>query len=170
MRSVTILALSCIIWSYTATASTLEVGPGKKYSTLSQAVSAAGEGDHIIIAAGEYFDCSFIGAPNLTIEGAGQGKTVITDKVCAGKALLVVDSDNVTVRNLTLTRARVPDGNGAGIRAEGGSLTIDHVDFINNQDGILAATLPQATITIRDSNFIGNGGCDVSCAHGIYVN
>jgi len=157
--------------SYTpSVAATLEVGQGKKYSTPSQAIAAANQGDHVLIAAGEYFDCAFVGAPGLTIEGAGQGKTILTDKACGGKALIVADADNITVRNLTLTRARVPDGNGAGIRAEGGSLTVEHVDFINNQDGILAASLPQATITIRDSTFTGNGGCDGSCAHGIYVN
>ena len=45
----------------------------------------------------------------------------------------------ITIRNLTLTRARVADFNGAGIRAEGGDLTIEHVRFIDDQDGILAA-------------------------------
>ena len=43
-------------------------------------------------------------------------KVVITDKACQGKALFVTVGEGITVRNLTLTRARVPDGNGAGIR------------------------------------------------------
>jgi hypothetical protein len=167
-------SLYCIpaaaLLSYNAYAATLEVGPGKKYSTPSQAISAAKAGDHVLIAAGEYLDCALIAAPNVVIEGAGQGKTTLTDKACDGKAILVASADNITVRNLTLSRARVPDGNGAGIRAEGGSLTVDHVDFTNNQDGILAANLPQASIIIRDSSFVGNGGCEGSCAHGVYVN
>ena len=57
--------------------------------------------------------------------------------------------DNITIRNLTLQRARVPDKNGAGIRAEGKDLLVDGVKFINNQNGILAAPRPDGTITIR---------------------
>jgi hypothetical protein len=63
----------------------------------------------------------------------------------------------------------VPDGNGAGIRAEGGNLTVDHVKFINNQDGILSADAPDATIIIRDSRFDHNGSCERGCAHGVYI-
>jgi len=154
-----------------ASAATLEVGEGKKYATPSAAAEAARDGDHIVIAKGEYFDCAFWRASNLVIDGAGPVATVITDKTCGGKALFVMDGDNITVRNLTLTRARVPDGNGAGIRSEGGSLTVEHVRFVNNQDGILSSALPQSTMIIRDSEFIRNGTCENGggCAHGIYV-
>jgi len=94
---------------------------------------------------------------------------VLTDKTCQGKALLVTTGNDITLRNLTLTRARVPDMNGAGIRAEGINLTIERVKFVNNQNGILAAPNPQSTIIIRDSEFLRNGNCS-PCAHGIYVN
>jgi hypothetical protein len=153
-------------------AATLDVGKGKKYPAPSAAAAAAQDGDHIVIAPGEYFDCAFWRANNLVIEGAGPDKTVITDKACGGKALFVTDGNNITIRNLTLTRARVPDFNGAGIRAEGGDLTVEHVHFVNNQDGILAADNPKATIVIRDSEFTRNGTCEGGggCAHGVYVN
>ncbi len=155
-----------------ASAATLQVGEGKTYATPSAAAEAARDGDHIVIARGEYFDCAFWRASNLVIEGAGPDATIITDKACGGKALFVMDGDNITVRNLTLTRARVPDGNGAGIRSEGGSLTVEHVRFVNNQDGILSSALPQSTMIIRDSEFIRNGTCENGggCAHGIYIN
>jgi hypothetical protein len=156
----------------TAGAATLDVGAGKKYAAPSAAAAVAQDGDHIVIAAGEYFDCAIWHANNLVIEGAGAGKTVITDKTCGGKALFVMDGNNITVRNLTLTRARVGDYNGAGIRAEGGDLTVDHVSFINNQDGILSAANPQASIIIRDSEFDRNGTCEGGggCSHGLYIN
>ncbi|MGI4955894.1 MAG: right-handed parallel beta-helix repeat-containing protein, partial [Janthinobacterium lividum] len=73
-----------------------------------------------------------------------------------------------TVRNLTLTRARVPDNNGAGIRGEGANLLVDGVRFINNQNGILAGT-EGATIIVRNSYFERNGTCQGACAHGIYI-
>ena len=68
---------------------------------------------------------------------------------------------------MTLTRARVPDNNGAGIRAEGRDLTLEHMRFINNQNGILSGA-QGGTITIRDSLFDHNGVCRNACAHGIY--
>ena len=155
-----------------AGAATLDVGPDKHFKMPSQAAAAAHDGDHIRIAAGQYFDCAVWRANDLVIEGADPKTTVITDKVCQGKALFVTVGKNITVRNLTLTRARVPDGNGAGIRAEGENLTIDHVYFINNQDGILSAPSPNSKILIRDSEFLRNGSCDnaTGCAHGIYIN
>jgi pectate lyase len=52
----------------------------------------------------EVRDCAFLRKDNLTIEGAAPG-AVLTDTTCAGKALLVVDGNNITVRNLTLQRA-----------------------------------------------------------------
>jgi hypothetical protein len=95
---------------------------------------------------------------------------VITDKTCAGKGLFVTDGNGITIRNLTLTRARVPDFNGAGIRAEGGDLTVEHVQFVNNQNGILGNDAPGKKIIVRDSVFLRNGTCEGSgCAHAIYV-
>jgi hypothetical protein len=161
------LALAC---SERAFAGTLEVGADKTYKFPSDAIKAAKNGDKILIARGEYFDCAVVTADDLVIEGTGaDGSSVMTDKACGGKALLVTTGNNITIRNLTLTRVRVPDGNGAGIRAEGVGLTVEHVKFINDQSGILGG---RGTMTIRDSEFQRNGGCAnaAGCAHGIYAN
>jgi hypothetical protein len=139
------------------------------YKMPSAAAAAAKDGDHIAIAPGQYFDCAVWRANNVVIEGTRPG-VVITDKTCMGKALFVIVGNDVTVRNLTLTRARVPDMNGAGIRQEGRNLTIDGVKFIDNQNGILGAASPESTVIIRDSDFERNGVCAPSCAHGIYFN
>ncbi len=155
-----------------ATARTLEVGAGRPYKQPSDAIAAAQSGDRILIAPGEYFDCATVRAPNLVIEGQGgdAAKVVMTDKACGGKGLLIVQGDNLTLRNLTLTRARVPDGNGAGIRGESPNLTVDGVRFVNNQNGILDAS-PDSTLVVRNSLFDRNGACSEGqgCAHGIYV-
>lgn len=157
-----------LIWGGAAQARTLDVGPAQQYKAPSAAVAAAENGDTIRVAPGQYFDCAVIHQDNLTIEGTGPG-AVMTDKTCGGKALLVIDGSDVTVRNLTLQRARVPDNNGAGIRAEGGNLTIENTRFLNNQDGILAADNPDATIRIVGSEFDDNGRCQGACAHAIYI-
>ena len=151
-------------------AKTFEVGPEKQYKTLNDGLDAAADGDRIVIDQGEHFDCAIIKLNDIVIEGAGKdGSTILTDKACAGKALLITSGDNITIRNLTLTRARVPDKNGAGIRAEGKSLIVERVKFINNQNGILSGSRPDGTIIIRDSDFVRNGICDPSCAHGVYI-
>ena len=165
-----LLGLALLFLALPASARTLEVGPGKQFAQPSQAAAAAQDGDRVLIAPGQYFDCAVWRQNNLIVEGVSAQDTVITDKTCQGKALFVIPGSNVTVRNLTLTRARVPDGNGAGIRAEGRNLLVERVRFIDNQNGILAADQPQGELVVRDSEFVRNGTCEQACAHGIYVN
>jgi pectate lyase len=163
--AVTLLLFTAYVGS--ASAETLEVGPNAKFTKPSEAIAAAKDGDVINIASGEYFDCAMVNQNVLTIQGSGPG-TVITDKPCGGKALLVEHGDKIIIRNLTLQRARVPDGNGAGIRYEGGNLTVDNVKFINNQDGILGNDVPNGTVRISNSEFLQNGVCERACSHGVY--
>ncbi len=149
-------------------ARTIEVGPDKPYKAPSQAAADAKDGDHIVIGPGEYFDCAVWRANNLVIEGSGpDASAIITDKTCMEKGIFVVGGNDTTVRNVTLTRARVPDMNGAGIRLDGRNLTVDHVKFINNQNGILGGG-PGSRVIVRDSQFLQNGTCARDCAHGIY--
>ncbi len=171
MAQTFISTFAMLVMAPAASAAMLQVGPGKQYAAPSQAIAVAHDGDTVAIAPGTYYDCAIVRQSGVTIEGTGPG-AVLTDPPCAGKALLVIDGTNVTVKNLTLQRARVPDGNGAGIRAEGGNLTVRGVRFVDNEDGILAAANPQATIRILDSRFVGNGSCANSggCAHAVYVN
>jgi len=151
-----------------ASSATLEVGAGKAFKAPSEAAAAAKPGDTIRIEPGTYYDCAVWTAANLTIEGTGPG-AVLTDKVCQGKAIFVVHADNVRIANLTFTRARSEDENGAGIRAEGVNLTVENGKFTDNQEGILAGDNPESTIVVRNSQFVHNGACIAACAHGIYV-
>ena len=61
------------------------------------------------------------------------------------------------------------DGNGAGIRAEGGNLTVDGVHFVNDQDGILTNANPAMVLTVTHSQFTKNGMCLNACSHAIYA-
>lgn len=165
-------AAALALLAATAQARDLEVGAGKEFKLPSEAAQAARAGDRILIQPGEYFDCATLRANNLVFEGVGDAeKVLITDKACSGKGMLITTGNNITIRNLTLTRARVPDGNGAGIRNEAPDLTVDKVRFINNQNGILSTPSIPGTLTITNSLFDRNGNCANSggCAHGIYV-
>jgi hypothetical protein len=163
------LALIGVCMISPASARTLVVGADRELKLPSAAASVASDGDIIAIDAGEYFDCAVWRANGLTIEGSAE-KVVITDKTCEGKALFIVRGNDITIRNLTFARARVPDGNGAGIRAEGINLRVEHSRFINNESGILVNPAPSSTVTIVDSDFIGNGRCGGGrCAHALAV-
>jgi hypothetical protein len=168
MRSLALALGAILSCSVAASAARLDVGPHQQLKSPSAAAAVARPGDTVLIAPGQYFDCAVWTADRLTIAGTGPG-VVMTDKTCEGKALFVVRGNDVTVRDITFTRARVPDGNGAGIRAEGRNLTVENSRFINNEDGILAGDNPGSTITIANSEFDDDGKCESACAHGIYV-
>ena len=85
-----------------------------------------------------------------------------------GKGILVTQSD-VTIQNLSFSGAAVADGNGAGIRYEGGNLVIIDSYFHDNQDGLLANSDPNGTIRIVGSEFANNGAGD-GFTHNLYVN
>jgi hypothetical protein len=170
MTRYTTPAAALIVASFgIASAETLRVGAEQQYKIPSEAIAHAHDGDTIAIDPGTYFDCTLVNQNNITIEGIGPG-VVMTDKVCRGKAILITNGNNITIRNLTLQRARVLDLNGAGIRGQGGNLTVVNSRFLNNESGILVASNRAATVRIIGSEFIGNGKCSPrGCAHGIYV-
>ena len=151
-----LIALAIFATPTPAAGRTLQVGPGTAFTQPSQAAAAARQGDLIQIAAGDYYDCAVWSAPALVIAGAGPA-TRLTDATCGGKAVMVITGRGITVRDLTLARARVPDGNGAGIRAEGPDLLLQRVRFEDNQDGLLAASQPDGVLRIEDCVFSGNG-------------
>jgi DNA invertase Pin-like site-specific DNA recombinase len=143
-----------------AGAVTWQVGPDLELKMPSAAAAVARDGDTVRIAPGTYFDCAVWPAARLTIEGVVEGggpDVVLTDRACEGKASFVLRGGHVTLRNLTFTRIRVADRNGAGIRVEGGDLTIEHSRFVNNQIGILVGDNPPGVVIVRDCAFSDNG-------------
>ena len=78
--------LAALLIAPVAQARNLEVGAGKEFKEPSGAIAAARDGDHVVIQPGEYFDCAFVRANKLTIEGVGGAdKVLITDKACGGQ-------------------------------------------------------------------------------------
>ena len=147
---------------------TLDVGPSHTLKLPSQAAQVARDGDTVLIDPGNYDDCAVWRANRLTIAARAPG-VVFAGETCQGKAIFVVNGSDVTVRGITFTHATVPDHNGAGIRAEGGNLTVRDSIFLDNEEGILAGSMPHTTIRVTGSTFRGNGVCAGACAHAIYV-
>jgi hypothetical protein len=147
---------------------TLTVGAGGEYSTLSAAISASHDGDVIQVAAGTYVnDFATINA-KITIEGiGGMVQLVANIPPPNGKAILTINADT-TIDNLEFSGVAVADGNGAGIRYASGSLVLNDCYFHDNQDGLLAEDNPSGSITINNSEFANNGTGD-GFTHNLYV-
>jgi hypothetical protein len=163
-----VLWLAAAAFCHPAMARTLLVGPLRDLTTPSAASWMAEDGDTILIDPGSYTDCAVWRASHLTIAAAGPG-VILRDKVCEYKGIFVTPGDDLTIRGITFTGARAPAHNGAGIRAEGHSLTIIDSRFIDNENGILAAPVADSTIRVFDSEFRDNGVCARQCAHGMYI-
>jgi hypothetical protein len=156
-----------------AGARTLDVGPGKAYRKPCAAIAAAHPGDTVRIDArgnGRYDgDVCATSVARLTIEGVhGRARVAAAGQSSQGKAIWVLGGARTVVRNVELSGARVPDRNGAAIRLEGGSLTLDRVYFHDDEDGILVANDPRIDLTITRSQFARNGAGD-GYSHNIYV-
>lgn len=168
IRRLCLICLAGLTWAAGAQAATLMVGPGQRYPTPGAAARAARPGDTVRIEPGTYHDCAVWRTNHLTIEGTGPG-VVLAGKVCQDKGIFVIKANDVTVRRLTFRGARSSDGNGAGIRVEGANLTVEHVRFVENEDGMLTGVEHNSTIVIKNSDFIHNGAFVKPLAHALYV-
>ena len=153
-----------------ARAATLTVGPTtQQYRTVTAAVAAARDGDTVQVQAGTYTNDFPTVSRKITIAGVnGMARLIATVAPPNGKGIIVTNTD-VTLSHLELAGAKVSDGNGAGVRYQGGALTLSKCYVHDNQDGVLANAVPSGTVTILDSEFAYNGAGD-GYTHGVYVN
>ncbi len=149
----------------------LTVGPGQQYSTIAAAVAAARSGDTVNVQAGTYTNDFVTAFKSITLQAVGGVvKMIATVAPPNGKAIIDEGGSgvNVTINGFDISGAAVADGNGAAVRYEGGSLTLNNDYFHNNQDGLLAASDLAGTISINNSEFALNGTGDGQ-THNVYV-
>jgi len=149
------LLIVLLIVSSAPRAASITVGVGGQAATLSDAVRQARDGDTILVHGGEYRgDVAVLHQRQLTIRGVGRRPVLIADgKHAEGKAILVVRDGDIRIENLEFRGARVPDGNGAGIRFEKGKLTVRGCAFFDNEVGLLTANFDNAELIVEDSEF-----------------
>ena len=143
----------------------------RRGDTLHDAVAAARDGDTLELEAGDHHgQTAVITQQRLTLRGAGGQAVLHADGAHAeGKALLVVRGGQVLVELLGFRGARVPDGNGAGIRFERGALTLRRCSFHDNEMGLLSANTPDAELVIEDCEFGSAPHHDGALHHLLYV-
>jgi Ca2+-binding RTX toxin-like protein len=149
--------------------STLTVGSGQQYSTIAAAVAASHDGDVVQVQAGTYTNDSFTVNTKITLQGVGGMVHIVSTGNLANDKGIIVTNTDVTIDHFELSGAQGPSGNDAGIRYQGGNLTLTNVYIHDNQDGLLANGVAGGTITIRNSEFAGNGIGD-GYTHNLYVN
>ena len=131
-------------------------GPAGSALELEAALLQAKDGDTIELLSGEYRGGLLIENRRLTLRGMNGGKApVIRGKGAAGnnKALWTVRGGQVTLQNLEFRGARSAEGSGAGVRHEGGQLTLQRCAFFDNEHGLFSTNDDKAQITIEASVF-----------------
>jgi hypothetical protein len=146
-----------LVWlaAAAAHADTLIAGPDGVPQTLRDAIRQARDGDTIQLLSGDYKgDVAVIEGRRLTLRGMGKRPVLHAEgRHAEGKGILVVRGGEVTIENVEFRGARVPDGNGAGIRFEKGRLTVDRCAFFDNEGAIMTGNDGEAELQIRDSEF-----------------
>ena len=150
-------ALACTLGGVTPVAAeTLMVGSEGKLQTLDDVVRLAKDGDTIEILSGEYRGSLTIENRRLTLRGVGGKAPVINgDGKMHGssQALWTVRGGEVTIENIEFRGARAADGGGAGVRQEGGRLTLLRCGFYDNEHGLVATNAEAAELRIVSSVF-----------------
>lgn len=154
----------------------LQVGPTRALTRPSAAAATAQDGDVIEIDAAAYLDDVVVWRRNnLTLRGVGGGRahmratrTIPFDGTDTGngKGIWVQAGRNLTVENIEFSGAKVPDENGAGIRADSSDLTVCNGYFHDNENGILGGG---GIVTIEYSEFNHNGLGEFGRTHNMYI-
>lgn len=124
--------------------------------SLPDALARARDGDTIELLPGDY-----TGAPlvlegrRLTLRGVGERPVFKhAGRLPNGaKALLTVRGGEVTLENLRFGGARADNGEGSGLRMEGGRLTVRGCAFYDNEYGLHALNDEAARLLIENSEF-----------------
>jgi len=160
-----------LVAALAAPAATWVVGPPGQGLRLTQALRQAQDGDVIEVLPGTYEgETAVVMQRRLTIRGRGEQPVFVAPpQLAEHKAMLVLRHGDFTIENLAFRGARVPDRNGAGIRHEGGRLTVRRCRFTDNETGILTANEADIELHIEDSEFADAPRRTDALQHLLYV-
>lgn len=145
----------------------IRVGPGRAVMRIADAAKLARDGDTIEIDPGNYVaDVAVWDRARLTIRGMGpKVRLIAAGAIAQGKAIWVIRRGEVRIEDIEFIGAKATDRNGAGIRLEGGQLTVRRCLFYGNEAGILTGAGEQTTLVVEDSEFAYNGFGDGQSHH-----
>ena len=143
---------------------------GQPFATLQQAVDEIGAGQGTItVADGRHTDCAVQAAGLILFQGQTGGQAIFDGGACEGKGTLVLRGRSARVEDLVFENVHVPDGNGAGIRLEAGTLDVARSWFRDSQQGILSGS-DAGAVTLTRSTFTRLGDNGGGPSHSVYFN
>jgi hypothetical protein len=153
-RGFVVLALCLAAWG-AVRADTLVAGPAGVPLSLTQAVGQARDGDTIEVLPGVYREVLVIEGRRLTLRGLGERSPVIDGegRMRVAHAMWTIRGGEVTLENLEFRGMRAADGGGAGVRQEGGKLTLKRCSFFDNEHAVLSTNVDTAELRIAGSVF-----------------
>lgn len=188
MRLAALFLLSCFL-ALPAEASSLRVGSGQTYSTVRAAYLASASGDSILVYGGTYALDHFTSSHPINFRGYSSTGTSSPKPIIDGQLnnsgvdgnkgiwTFTTGSAGTTVDNFEFKQAQSSDGNGSGIRVDGGtpgSLTLRNLYMHDCQIELLAGG---NTLNLYNSELYHSAVNDVFCGHSppcfdhcIYVN
>lgn len=136
----------------------IRVGSRKGLPSITEAAQFAHDGDTVEVEAGDYVGgVASWPQSDLTIRAVGGRARIVQHGASAGdKAIWVIKGENVLVENFEFSGGMAPDRNGAGIRHEGGKLTIRNCLFERNQMGLITWNNERGELVIEKSEFRDN--------------
>ena len=128
-------------------------GPGGAPMALADAVAKAADGDIVELLPGDYRGSLVLVNRRLTLRAEGKVVVQGDGKPGEAKALWTVRGGDIVIEGLEFRGARASDGGGAGVRHEGGKLTLRKSQFFDNEHGLLATNDEQAELVIENCVF-----------------
>ncbi len=153
LRAWVVAAAAAVITNWAQAASSWVVGPAGLPMALAAAVAQAADGDTIELTPGDYRGALTIENRRLTFRANGKVAVLGEDKPGDAKALWTVRGGEVLIEGVEFRGARSRDGSGAGVRQEGGKLTLRKAVFADNEYGLLATNDDKAELLIENSIF-----------------
>lgn len=148
-----------------ARAATLVVDGASGYSSISEAVADAVDGDTIEVAAGTWYDCVDLDGKSLSIVGtAGSGATTLDGGgTCTSALTSTTGAPVVVLQGLTISNHE-----DAGVRVDGGTYIFDDLAFVDAGSASLhlyalevqggAVMLTNSTVSGGDITLEASGG------------
>ncbi|MES2393269.1 MAG: DUF1565 domain-containing protein, partial [Acidobacteriota bacterium] len=140
LRSTFVRAL-LLLSTATASAATLNVGPGQIYTTIQSAINAAANGDTVLVAPGTYFENLMIDGKEITLRSTAGAATTIIDGAQRG---IVLTIEHTTSLATTVDGFTIRNGNS---------------NYTPSDAGIY---LGEAGATLQNNVFTGNFGYDIN--------
>ncbi|NMC60469.1 MAG: hypothetical protein GYA51_13960 [Candidatus Methanofastidiosa archaeon] len=177
MKKISSIIISILIMlSYLAvlnpiSAATLDVGPGKTYENIQNAIDAASEGDVIEVYAGTYTEDLNISTNNIELRPVAGADVTIKGILFSDDGSIVpninINANNVRFHGFKVESPEVPEGNySSGIALTGTSIEIYSNNFISLGTGECIAiqaypntVIPTGSISdlkIYDNSFEGD--------------